>query len=310
MDLKQLTYIVTIAQEQNLSRAAEKLYVSQSTLSLYLKKLEQELGLLLFTRRNNRLSITPAGKLYMQTAQELLEMKDALYKTLRARRTEQTLNIGIASQLLLRIFAQVLIAFKPTAPNFTVNVTEGRSVDLLAKLEAGEIDTAIVGRGTILEDEQYQIQLLWKEEYCLVIPPFHPHADVASDHYDDPPVADMRLFANSNFALCPHDTCDYQIASAILLDYNMNGTIFCELNNTTSVCNMVREGLCLSIIPGYCIPRDMGLLACRPEIPYYRYAQLVRKKDRIPAQEENALLDMLIHAYQHYYDDQLFRDRS
>ena len=160
MDVKQLTYIVTIAQEQNLSRAAQKLYVSQSTLSLYLKKLEEELGLLLFTRRNNRLSITPAGKLYMQTAQELLEMKDALYKTLQARRTEQTLNIGIASQLLLHIFAQVLIAFKPTAPNFTVNITEGRSVDLLAKLKAGEIDTAIVGRGTVLEDEQYQIQLL------------------------------------------------------------------------------------------------------------------------------------------------------
>ena len=76
MDLKQLTYIVTIAQEQNLSRAAEKLYVSQSTLSLYLKKLEQELGIPLFTRRNNRLSITPAGKLYMQTAQELLEMEE------------------------------------------------------------------------------------------------------------------------------------------------------------------------------------------------------------------------------------------
>ena len=302
MDLKQLTYIVTIAQEQNLSRAAEKLYVSQSTLSLYLKKLEQELGIPLFTRRNNRLSITPAGKLYMQTAQELLEMKEALYKTLRARRTQQTLNIGIASQLLLQIFAQVLIAFKPTAPNFTVNITEGRSVDLIARLEAGEIDTAIVGRSAILENDRCNIRLLWKEEFCLVLPPSHPHRDVDSADYDNPPAADMGLFSNSNFALCPHDTCDYQIASAILLDHNMNGTVFCELNNTVSICNMVREGLCLSIMPSYCVPRDMGLLVCRPRTSYYRYALLIRQKDRTAAPEEEALLDMLIHAYKHWHD--------
>lgn len=147
--------------------------------------------------------------------------------------------------------------------------------------------------------------------------PFHPHADVASDRYDDLPVADMHLFANSNFALCPHDTCDYQIASAILFDYNMNGTIFCELNNTASVCNMVREGLCLSIIPGYCIPRDMGLLAICfrknpspddflnyqglswlfPQKPFFRYVQLIYHKDHSISPAEASLFQEIQEIY-------------
>ena len=59
MDLKPLRYIVAIAEEQNLTKAAKRLFVSQSTLSLYLRKLEAELGLLLFQRSGNRLSLLP-----------------------------------------------------------------------------------------------------------------------------------------------------------------------------------------------------------------------------------------------------------
>lgn len=62
MDFKQLTYIITIAEEHNLTKAAERLFVSQSTLSLYLNKLERELGVALFTRNKNRLTITPEGR--------------------------------------------------------------------------------------------------------------------------------------------------------------------------------------------------------------------------------------------------------
>ena len=302
MDLKSLTYIVAIAEEQNLSRAAERLFVSQSTLSLFLRKLEQELGVLLFNRVKNRLIITPAGKLYVETAQQLLDMKKELYATLLSPHKEQTLNIGIASQMILKIFAQVFLNFKPLAPNFHVNVTEGRAAALLNKFYDKQLDIAIVGRSEYITNEAYHIELLKKEEMWLVVPPNHPHADVASLDYENPPIADMSLFANEAFALAPRDTSDHQVAQAIHRDYHMNAHIVCELNSTPSICQMVRDGLCLSFIPAYCIPRDMGLLVCRPPEPYYRYILYFQHKNHHASPEEAMLMNMLLDAYNHYYD--------
>lgn len=75
MNVKSLKYFITIAEEQNLTKAAKRLFVSQSTLSLFLRKLEEEAGLPLFDRSKNKLTITPAGRLYAETARELIRME-------------------------------------------------------------------------------------------------------------------------------------------------------------------------------------------------------------------------------------------
>lgn len=302
MDLKQLNYIVVIAEEQNLTKAAERLFVSQSTLSLFLSKLEKELGLTLFGREKNRLSITPAGELYVETAKKILDMKKELYEKLHIYQNENTLNIGISSELMLQIFAKVFAKFKPLAPNFTVNVMEGRAVAILDKLHENKLDVAIIGRGEIIRDNRYHIQLMKKEEVWLLIPPNHPGAHAASANYDNPPVADMSLFSNESYSLAPRDTCDYQIAFKMFNDYHMNAGVVCELNSTIAQCRMVLQGLCLSVIPSYCIPRDMGLLVCRPDKPYYRYMLCLQRKDRRPSQDEKMLMNLLKDAYDHYYD--------
>lgn len=302
MDFKYLQYIIVIAEEQNLTRAAERLFVSQSTLSLFLSKLEKDLGIPLFTRRKNRLVITPKGELYVNTAKDILEMKRELYEKLNIKQKIPTLNLGISSQLMLEIFAQIFAKFKPLVPQFNVNVTEGRSTVLLSKLQENKLDIAIVGRESVIQDDSYQIQLLKKEELWLIIPPSHPHASVASTDYTNPPVADMRLFSNENFALSPHDTCDYQIAQRLFKDYQMNANIICELNSTAPICQMVLKGLCLSVVPSYCIPRTLGLLVCRPPTPYYRYMLCLQHKDRRQAKEELVLMNMLIDTYVTYYD--------
>ena len=88
MDLRQLNYITVIAEELNLTRAAERLFVSQSTLSLYLSRLEKELGIRLFSRKNNRLVITAKGELYVETARKMLDMQKELYEQLHINQHE------------------------------------------------------------------------------------------------------------------------------------------------------------------------------------------------------------------------------
>lgn len=131
MNVKSLKYFITIAEEQNLTKAAKRLFVSQSTLSLFLRKLEEEAGLPLFDRSKNKLTITPAGRLYAETARELLRMEEEMYEKLNINRKARTLNIGISSLMVMSVFSHTISSFTRQAPNFTVNITEGRAVALL-----------------------------------------------------------------------------------------------------------------------------------------------------------------------------------
>ena len=303
MNLKSLRYIITIAEEQNLTKASKRLFVSQSTLSLFLRKLEEELGLSLFERSKNKLTITPAGRLYAETARELLHMEEKLYEKLNLNKKSQTLNIGISSLMVMSVFSQTISEFTRQFPNFTVNVTEGRAVALMELLYQDKLDVIIIGRPEIVKDERCHTEVWKHEKVFLLIPPKHPHADVASStNYYDPPVADMSLFANETFALTPRNTCDYQIADKIFKDYNMNASITWEMNNTQTLCNMVLDGICLSAIPSYCIPRDKGLLVCQPPHAYYRYVLCMKRKGHTASSEEEQLLQMVYNNYIHYYD--------
>ena len=170
MDLRQLNYIVVIAEELNLTKAAERLFVSQPTLSLYLNRLEKELGIPLFIRQNNRLVITPGGVRYVETAKKMLEMKKELYRELHITSEEPVLNIGISSLFMQKILSEIFPEFKAMAPHFQVNVTEGRATSILEKMNAGLLDVAIVGRENIIQDERYRIQVLLQEE-CFLLPP-------------------------------------------------------------------------------------------------------------------------------------------
>ena len=80
LDVKYLNYIITIAKKKNMTKAAEELYVSQSSLSQYVSKLEQELGTPLFLRAKGELVLTPAGILYVNAAQKVIAIQKELYQ--------------------------------------------------------------------------------------------------------------------------------------------------------------------------------------------------------------------------------------
>ena len=76
MDTRHLTYILAIAQKKNMTKAAEELFVSQSSLSQYLTKLEQEIGTPLFFRTRGELTLTPAGALYVEAAKQVIRRSE------------------------------------------------------------------------------------------------------------------------------------------------------------------------------------------------------------------------------------------
>ena len=302
MDLRQLSYIIVISEELNLTKAAERLFISQSALSLFLSKLETELDVTLFTRSKNRLSITPEGQLYVETARRILELKDDLYQKIQVTKKQISIHIGIACQTVSELFSKTCLHFQSHFPDVQISVSEGRSPMIMDKLYSGMLDLCITGGTEPLQHRLFDTEIIKRDELCILLPPTHRLASLASQNYDNPPIADMRLFSGERFALSARNTLEYQLSQDLFRDYKIDTHIICERSNRYNLCQMVMNNFCLAILPQYGIPRNMGLLICKPDRPYYRYMQVFVKKGKSIPKEVFIFKDMLIDSYLHFYD--------
>ena len=96
MDLRQIEYIIAIEQEESISKAAEKLFITQSALNQQLLKLEKELGMPLFERKKRQMIPTVAGRIYLATAHQMIDMKEETYKIIHDIVDETVGEIALA----------------------------------------------------------------------------------------------------------------------------------------------------------------------------------------------------------------------
>lgn len=295
MNVKHLQYIVEIADQQNLTRAAEQLYISQPTLSLYLNRLEAELGCKLFDRHKNYMTLTPAGELYVETARQVIQMKNDLYKQLEQISATQRLRIGIASQKAVGLFTKVYLAIKHSGSP-QIDITEGRSEQMVKLLAAGKLDLAILTRDHI--PDYMPFDLLKKERMLLVMSPDHPLAHLASKDYKNPPVVDLTLFKDENFVMPPKDTSNRLIINRVIKRSNLNPNIIYEINSTQATCQMVCEDMAVSFLPDFCIPSSPPMVFCAFDPPSYRYTILGYREHLVLGSEGEYLVDQIKKVYE------------
>ena len=124
MDVKYLNYILAIANRHNMTKAAEDLFVSQSSLSQYLSRLEQELGTPLFIRSKGELSLTSAGVLYVEAAQKVVKIQKDLYQNIAALSQKGRIRVGVTSNWGLRMLTEIIPLFREQYPGITIEITE------------------------------------------------------------------------------------------------------------------------------------------------------------------------------------------
>src|SRR5690554_1715029 len=117
MDVRYLEYIIEIAREGNMTKAAKKLFVTQSSLSQYLAKLEGELGTTLFERTRGELKPTKAGRLYVEAAVQMVEIRKHLIEDIQGISDTGKIALGITSNWGLDMLPKVLLQFKRRYPN-------------------------------------------------------------------------------------------------------------------------------------------------------------------------------------------------
>ena len=126
MDLKQIEYILKIAEENNVTKAAEKLFISQSALNQQLLKLEKELGAPLFFRTRNNWTLTEIGELYVQNAKEIMAIKKNTYNQIADMldNKKRQFTLGLIPGRTVEMFATVYSRFLKRYPNISISTVE------------------------------------------------------------------------------------------------------------------------------------------------------------------------------------------
>lgn len=243
MDLRHLRYFVTVAEEKNFTRAAEKLFIAQPPLSRQVRQLEEELGVNLFVPGSRPLELTEAGTfLYAHATQLLIKANDVKAMTKRIGRIHGTLNVGYVASTLYGFLPEIIRNFKKEAPELSVVWHEMGSVQQLEALKAGKID---IGFGRLrIEDHAIRRILLREEKLMAALPAEHPltqkHSQLALVDLVDETLIVYPRERRPSFA--------DQVLS-IFADYGLKPAGIMEVRELQIALGMVAAGEGVSIVP-------------------------------------------------------------
>ncbi|WP_063534208.1 LysR family transcriptional regulator [Burkholderia sp. MSMB1589WGS] len=175
MELRQLRYFIAVAEEMNITRAAQRLHMTQPPLSRQLQLIEDEIGLPLFERGARPLKLTDAGRVLYAQARRVLEQADELAPlTRRLAQAAERIVIGFVPSTLYGALPDVIRAFREAAPAVELSLIEMFTLEQLGALKGGRID---IGFGRLrFDDEQLVREVLVEERLIAALPHGHPLA--------------------------------------------------------------------------------------------------------------------------------------
>jgi DNA-binding transcriptional LysR family regulator len=178
MELRHLRYFVAVAEEENVSRAALKLHVSQPGLSRQIRDLEDEIGFQLFERGAKSLKLTAAGKTFLTEARAVLQRAEDAVKKARAAigGTRGEIHVGYAPTLTVQILPLALRAFQEQFPGVRVALHDLSSEEMLAQLGRKKLNLALTARPPEKVLRNFSFVELARYAICVAMSPQHPLA--------------------------------------------------------------------------------------------------------------------------------------
>jgi LysR family transcriptional regulator, hydrogen peroxide-inducible genes activator len=173
MTLTELRYVVAVAQQRHFGKAAKSCFVSQPTLSVAVKRLEDELGVTLFERSRNEITLTPIGERIVYQAQRVLTEADTIRELAKSGRNELSgpLRIGAIYTVAPYLLPQLIPLMGELAPEIPLLVEENYAAVLSDKLRRGDLDLAIVALP--FEEPGILTQPIYEEPFAVLLPAEH-----------------------------------------------------------------------------------------------------------------------------------------
>lgn len=191
MNIRDLQYLAAVAENRHFGRAAEACNVSQPTLSMQLKKLEEYLGVQLFDRSRRRVAVTPAGEKVLRHARVILREVEEIREVARAAQDPLSgeLRLGAFPTLAPYLLPRVVPEISKQLPNIRLLLVEEKTDDLIEMLEQGTLDAALLALP--VGDDGLETAPLFEDRFLLAVPPGHHFAKKKSIKSEE--LADERL---------------------------------------------------------------------------------------------------------------------
>lgn len=240
MTLVELKFLVAVAQERNFRRAAEKCYVTQPALSLAIKKLEEELKVIIFERSRTDVKTTEIGEQIVEQASRVLEEAARIKQLaeLGKNQLKGALKLGLIHSVGPYLLPEIIPILRKTAPEMPLEVEENLTANLENQLKNGVIDVAIIALPFNVAGLQYRV--LYDEEFDVVVPSHHHWAtrkNIWPEELSDEKVLLLNsghCFSNQVTQACP--------------ELSRKGEVL-QGNSLETIRNMVASNLGITVLP-------------------------------------------------------------
>lgn len=289
MNLRDLKYLVALAELRHFGKAAQACFVSQPTLSMQIRKLEEELGVALFERAPRKVMLTPAGQDMVQRARRILAEVEQMKEAARRSKDPEagSLRLGVFPTLGPYLLPHVVPQLRERFPQLELLLVEEKSDVLLQRLREGRLDAALLALP--LHDEQLHAQFLFEEPFVLAAPVQHPLAQGEALSMDELSDETLLLLEDGH---CLRD----QALDVCRLSGAQEKAGF-RATSLETLRQMVAAGVGVTLLPALAVhapvaqPRNIRLVPFRDPPPSRRIALVWRKSSAM-----DGFLQALAHA--------------
>ena len=259
-----MEYIIQISEERSITKAAEKLFITQSALNQQLQKLEKELGISLFIRTRSDWQLTPAGEIYVNTARQILNLKKDAYSQIQDLKESgnRCISLGLIPERGVNMFTSIYPDFHKTFPNIRIEPVECNVRTMQNLITRNELDLGLITLSAAQKDENTYIHME-DEEIFLAVPASHPLAGSGSKEAETAPEISLSCFAAEPFILITRRSTMFQLEEFLFSKAGFKPQVLFSTSSNVSKYRMILAEVGCALLPGFFAKPD-------PRLRYFR----------------------------------------
>lgn len=271
MNPKQFKYVLVLAQEGSFSKAAEVLSIRQPSLSQYIKKIEQEVGMELFDRSGGNLCLTDAGRIYIEVGRkmfDLIHQMEERFSDLSEGKTG-TITVGVSAHRSAALMPRIAKAFSVKYPRMVLRIVEKNYGEILDAAEHGEFDLCLTTLN--VEDKLFISETVQLEENVLAFP---VNVELPSEPMEGRrfPAISARELNNMSFVMLNEEHPMQKELNALSAEFGLTLRKKVECTSLQALLEMVKVGIGAALIPACLAKND-------PRVRFYSVREEIHKRE-------------------------------
>lgn len=287
MDLRQLEYFQMVSRLNNVTRAAERLHVAQPSITVAIKKLEEELGVQLFDRNQKKITLTSEGKIFLSRVEKILaDVQDAVLEMHDYHEIKRgAITVGVPPMIGSFLFPKIFANFRKIYPNIDLTISEEGSLGIREMLEQGDLDLGII----ILARESKFLESIpiSHNQILACLPHEHRLSLKKSISFSD--------LKNEKFIMLKEDTYHRQVILEECAKEGFTPEIILSSSQIETIRGLVANGLGISFLIDSIAKRKKDLISIPLSDPIKIQIALAWKKDKYLSKASQAFIEFIKH---------------